>query len=63
MIPSSTYIAVGQYLMKKSREHDLNHIYKTECKIQTETDDHSYGSVLYDMLRDFGADMFIDFFM
>ena len=63
MIPSSAYIAVGRYLLNKSREHDLNHIYKTECKIQTENDGPSYGSVLYDILRDLGADVFIDFFL
>lgn len=54
MIPSSAYIAVGQYLLKKSREHDLN-IYKTE----TETD--TYGDIIYNALRDLGADEFIDF--
>ena len=54
MIPSSAYIAVGQYLLKKSREHDLN-IDKTE------TETYTYGDIIYNALRDLGADEFIDF--
>ena len=54
MIPSSAYIAVGQYLLKKSREHDLN-----IDKKEKETD--TYGDIIYNALRDLGADEFIDF--
>ena len=56
MIPSSAYIAVGQYLLKKSLEHDLN-IDKKEKETETDT----YGDIIYNALRDLGADEFIDF--
>ena len=58
MIPSSAYIAVGQYLLKKSREHDLN-IDKKEKEKETETD--TYGDIIYNALLDLCADEFIDF--
>ncbi len=63
MIPSSAYIAVGQYLLKKSQEYNLNHICEIESKNENDIQVPSHGTVLYDILRDLGADMFIDFFL
>lgn len=60
MIPSSAYIAVGQYLMKKSREHESNENMEPEPEPEPESE---YTKVLYDILRDLGADVFIDFLM